>query len=75
MSDSAATNLTVTIEDVNDEIPLITGKSYVDFDEEQSVGTNVLAEINANDSDVDDVLTYSIRGISTLYIIIIVYLV
>ena len=65
MSDSAATNLTVTIEDVNDEIPLITGKSYVDFDEEQSVGTNVLAEINANDSDVDDVLTYSIRGIST----------
>lgn len=66
--DSVTTNLTITIEDVNDEIPSITGHISVDFDEEQSVGTIVLAEITVNDTDVGDILTFSISGMSSLFL-------
>ena len=56
-------NLTVIIEDVNDETPVISGTTTIEIDEELDVGTVIEADITATDADAEDaVLTYSLRG-------------
>ena len=52
------------IEDVNDEVPQLTGQFTVSMDEEQPAGTVVPITMNAIDGDVADAdaLIYSISG-------------
>ena len=63
-SDTSTATLTVNIEDVNDEVPQITGQFTVSMDEEQPVGTVVPITMNVVDGDAADTgaLIYSISG-------------
>ena len=54
----------MNVEDVNDEVPQITGQFTVAIDEEQPVGTVVPINMTVVDEDAadTDALTYSISG-------------
>ena len=59
---SVTTNLTVIIDDVNDESPQITGSLTADIEEELNVGTVIPTTFTATDNDTNDVLRYSLKG-------------
>lgn len=69
MNGSDTANLTVTISDVNDETPVITGSLTASIDEELSVGTVLPTMFTATDADENDVLKYSLSGTNFSYFI------
>ena len=54
--------LTVSIIDVNDEVPVIAGSFTASIEEGQPSGTVVPTAFNASDADENDALTFSISG-------------
>ena len=66
--DTSTATLTVNIEDVNDEVPQISGQFTVDIDEALPIGTVVPITLTVVDGDAADsgALLYSISGKSFL---------
>ncbi|XP_064600895.1 protocadherin Fat 4-like [Liolophura sinensis] len=64
---TGTSSLTVNVQDVNDENPVISGTLSVTIDEEQAVGTPVSGLFNVSDADAGDVLTYALSGSDTSY--------
>ena len=62
--DTSTATLTVNIEDVNDEVPQISGQFTVDIDEALPIGTVVPIILTVVDGDAADIdaLVYSISG-------------
>lgn len=54
--------MTVNIQDVIDETPVISGTLSVNIDEEQAIGTPVAGLFSVADADAGDVLTYALSG-------------
>ena len=62
--DTITTDLTIEIDDVNDETPIISGMSIININEEQPAGTVLSTGIVVDDADAGDTLSYSLRGMS-----------
>lgn len=68
VSESTTSVLTVIIQDVNDEPPIITGGPFnVTINEEQAIGSVVPLTLTVTDPDEDDVLVYSLSGRLNLF--------
>ena len=59
---TVSANLNVSISDVNDEMPQISGSFTTEIPEEQPAGTVIPTTFTATDADANDVLRYSISG-------------
>ena len=62
LNGSTAGNLRISIIDVNDEEPIITGTFTANINEEAGEGTIIPECFTASDADNDDVLKYSLSG-------------
>ena len=60
--ETATASMTVSIQDENDNWPIIEGTFTTEIDEELPEGSLVPSSFSVSDADVDDVLRYTMSG-------------
>ncbi|XP_070557466.1 protocadherin Fat 4-like [Ptychodera flava] len=65
---SATTTVTITMQDVNDEIPVCTTTSFTDVVNETEAAGFVIRSLGCSDGDIGDILTYTLTvGSPTIF--------